>query len=162
MSSITVREQCAAIRANGARCKHKTLRGTLCWQHLKQKKGLRIKESEIQDAGLGLFTTKERKRGEDLAPYTGDIVVSHDAQYGGDYALQIKKNPPTFIDARRSNTGEGRYANAQRERGKRNNAQLLYDQRNRIGKVRATSKIAAGKEITVAYGARYWQGKGVQ
>ena len=30
-----------------------------------------------------------------------------------------------------------------------------------LGKVRAVGKIKAGKEITVAYGAAYWKGRGV-
>ena len=162
MSTVVIPVRCSAHKANGQQCSNTTKRGTMCWVHLRAQKGLRIKTSDIPDAGLGLFTTKERRRGEDLANYTGDVVVSHDEQYGGDYALQIKKNPPTFIDAKRSNTGEGRYANASRVRGKRNNAQLILDQRNRVGKVRATVKIPAGKEITVAYGARYWHGRGVQ
>ena len=159
--SVVVRAQCSANARNGQRCKLTTLRGTLCWQHLRSVKGLRVKTSEIPDAGFGLFTTVNRVKGEDLAPYTGDVVVNPPVGWGGDYVLQLKKNPPTYIDARRTNTGEGRYANSMRGRGRRNNAQLVLDRRNGIGRVRAVAKIASGKEITVAYGGQYWKGRGV-
>jgi hypothetical protein len=92
---------------------------------LKKEKHLRIRVSDIPRAGLGLFTTVDRKAGEKLAPYTGDVVQTDDPNWGDNYALQIKKHPPTFISARRTNTGEGRYANDKR-RGQ-NNAKLVYN-----------------------------------
>lgn len=156
--SVPVTERCAAITKSGQRCKRNTLRGIYCWSHLKEKKGLRIKTSNIPDAGLGLFTTVDRRKGEDIAPYTGDIVVNPPDNWGGDYVLQVKKNPPTFIDGRRTNTGEGRYANALRD-GRRNNAQLILDRRRNAGKVRAVNNIRAGNEITVAYGRDYWRNR---
>jgi hypothetical protein len=156
--AIVVRERCEAIGRNGQRCKHITLRGRLCWQHLKQKEQLRITNSTIPGANLGLFTTKPLVRGEDITRYTGRVVVNADPNYGNAYALQIKKHPPTFIDARRTNEpGLGRWANANLGRGRTNNAQLVYNTRKREANVRATKAIPAKAEITVPYGASYWR-----
>jgi hypothetical protein len=124
---------------------------------MKQKEGLRVAQSRIPGAGLGLFTEKPVSRGDDITKYTGTVVVSHDPDYGNAYALQIKKHPPTFIDARRTNEpGLGRWANANRGRGG-NNAQLVYNSRARIATVRATKAISPKTEITVPYGADYWR-----
>jgi len=38
------------------RCKHRTSRGSFCWQHLKEKEGLRI--MKVPNAKLGLVATK--------------------------------------------------------------------------------------------------------
>lgn len=47
---------------NGTRrCNHDTARGLLCWQHLKEKEGLRITKASH---GMGVITTKPRKRNE--------------------------------------------------------------------------------------------------
>ena len=158
LTSIVVPQQCSA-RTRGHRCKHRTLRGTLCYQHLIKLKQLRIKKSTLPGAGFGLFGTKPFHRGEKVAPYSGDVVVSNDPEFGDDYTLQIKRSPPTFITARRTNTGEGRYANA-RNRGLGqgyNNAQLIFDARAQEANVKATKTIPTGTEITVAYGAQYWR-----
>jgi hypothetical protein len=129
----------------------------MCWQHLKQKEALRITKSTIPGAGLGLFTVKPLVRGENITKYTGRVVINNDPDYGNAYALQIKKRPPTYIDARRTNEpGLGRWANANRGRGG-NNAQLVYDARNRTANVRAIKAIPPKTEITVPYGAGYWR-----
>jgi hypothetical protein len=158
---IVARERCHFVCPTGRRCKRKSLRGPYCFQHLAKEKQLRIKTSGIPNAGLGLFTTVARERGDLIAPYgDGQIVVSHDPSYGGSYVLQIKKNPPSYINAQRTNAGEGRYSNS--NRGGRNNAQLLYNSRTRLGaerkaEVRATRSIPAGAEVTVPYGPQYWR-----
>jgi hypothetical protein len=129
----------------------------MCWQHLRQKEKLRITDSQIPGAGLGLFTEKPLVRGQNITRYSGRVVVNADPNYGNAYALQIKKHPPTFIDARRTNEpGLGRWANANRGRGG-NNAQLVYNTRKREANVRATKAIPAKAEITVPYGASYWR-----
>ena len=149
-STIVVSVQCSSINRDGNRCKHMTTRSTRCWQHLLKEEKLRIKKSPI--SGLGLFTTAAIPRGVNVAPYTGDLVVTRDSRFGGDHVLQVKRH--TFIDARRSNTGEGRYANARL--GARNNAQLVYNARAKKASVKAVQTIPANTEVTVPYGAAYW------
>lgn len=154
-SSITVRERCHGISKTGRPCKNVTLRGIYCNVHHRTIEGLRITNSTLPDANFGLFALKQFRRGENIAPYDGDLTNLED-----DYALQIKKNPLTFISARRTNTGAGRYANARLARLGQgpNNSQLVYDRRGRIAHLKATKTIEPKQEITTAYGRGYWSG----
>jgi len=157
-SAIVISERCHAKCRNGSQCKHKTLRGIYCYQHLSKLENLRIKKSSIPKAGLGLFPTKPVNRGNNITEYTGERIVSHDPNFGDDYCLQIKKNPPTYISARATNTpGLGRWVNA--NRGGTNNSKLIYNNNTRKAHVKATRNIPAGREVYAAYGKSYWQAK---
>ena len=70
--SVKECQRCEATTKSGNRCKNRTCRGKLCWQHLKKQEGLRVKPSGIQGAGMGLFTTKPFKKNEKIANYTGE------------------------------------------------------------------------------------------
>jgi len=159
--TIVRTERCQAItkrRGLNRRCLHTTSKGSLCWQHLKAKKGLRIKESNIPSAGLGLFTTKFIPVGAIICKYTGDTVIEEDPDYGNPYALQVKERPPTYIDASRSNTAEGRYANDGKSMRK-NNSYLLYNRKKKEGYLEAARDINANEEILCSYGDDYWKGE---
>jgi hypothetical protein len=148
--TITVKEQCHAKNKNGQRCTRITKKSNLCWQHLERNEHVKIKESTLgAKAGLGLFTTTPRVKGEDITEYTGFVLVNPPQGWKSHYALQIKKNPITVIDAKMSNTAPGRYANSG---GKLNNSQFVYDRRNAIAHIRAVKKIPVGNEIFVPYG----------
>jgi len=153
---IVISQQCEAITAKGRRCKQRTKRGVMCHIHLSQKEHLRVKESTIPNGGLGLFTEKHLTRGNDVAEYTGEKVVNPDSQWLSNYAVQIKKNPPTYIDAKKTNTAVGRFAN-NAPRGEQNNSQFVYDARGRKLHIRATKPIPKNSEITVAYGRDFWK-----
>ena len=163
MSAIVVVERCRGKTARGTRCKQRTQKSGFCWTHLEKEQGLRIKKSQIPRAGDGLYTTKERARGNNITQYTGKIVVTdangNDVSTGrpwhSQYGLQIKQRPPTFIDARATNSAPGRYANTARGSGHRNNSQFVYDSRGRVANVRATRAIPAGSEVFVPYGAGF-------
>jgi hypothetical protein len=149
---ITVAVRCSAHTKAGTRCKNDTLRSTLCWVHLKSKDHLRIKKSAIEKTGFGLYTTIPLVRGQNICEYGGAIVVDPPGNWVSHYALQIKKHPLTFIDAKKTNTAPGRYANSG---GRLNDAQLIFDRRNQIAHVRATKRIPVGGEIFVPYGRSY-------
>ena len=159
--TIVRTERCQAItkrRGLNRQCKHTTSKGTLCWQHLKAQKGLRIKESKIPSAGLGLFTTKFIPVGAIICKYTGDLVIEQDPDYGNPYALQVKKRPPTYIDASRSNTAEGRYANDGKS-VRKNNSYLLYNRKKQEGYLESARDIQPNEEILCSYGDDYWKGE---
>jgi hypothetical protein len=81
--------------------------------------------------------------------------VSHDPDYGNPYVLQIKKDPPTFIDAIKTNEkGLGRWANSAKS-GKRNNSKLVLHMRKAY--LKSTKLIPKNTEITTAYGPTYWK-----
>ena len=70
--SIKECQRCTANTKRGTRCKNRTCRDDLCWQHLKKEKHLRIKKSQIPGAGLGLWTTRKFKPSERIGKYTGE------------------------------------------------------------------------------------------
>jgi hypothetical protein len=134
------------------------VRTTLCTEFIAT---LIIEQKEFESRHPQ-YPTKEFHRGENIAPYSGDIIPEDDLDPGDLYALQIKKTPPRmFISARRTNTGAGRYANARRGDQGDNNSQLVYDRVGRVGNVRATTTIRPEQEITVPYGRGYWRGRGL-
>ena len=70
-------ERCTATAKSGNRCRNRTCRGTVCWQHLKRDSGLRVKQSQIAAAGMGLWTTRRFKPNEKIGKYfkyTGDLA----------------------------------------------------------------------------------------
>jgi hypothetical protein len=103
---------------------------------------------------MGLFTTRPIEKGAIICEYSGDLVVDRDPEYTNPYALQIKQRPPTFIDASRTNTAEGRWINDGRGQAP-NNALLAYDPQTQRGYVEATQDIPANTEILADYGDQY-------
>ena len=92
---------------------------------------MKLKPSHIPDAQLGLFATRAFRRQDTIVPYTGDISTM---PIEGPYVLQVNKTH--FINAKKTSTSAGRYANDCRARNKKdrqcqgNNAKLSYDYRN--------------------------------
>lgn len=157
LKPIEIKQRCTAItkrRGLNRRCLHTTLRGMYCHQHLKQLEHLRIMKSELPEAKLGLFTTQDIPKGAVIAQYTGEEVVEADPDYNNPYSLQIKSRPPTFIDARKTNTGEARFANDARNSD--NNARLIYDKKKKKAYLKANRDIHAWEEILTSYGDEYW------
>ena len=155
-------ERCHGItkrRGANIRCKHTTRASLWCWQHMKKLKKLRVTKSKI--AGLGLWTTRLIKKGRKIADYTGELIVSNDKDYDNPYALQVRKHPPTFIDASRTNEpGLARYVNDCLNNCI-NNAEFVVKNRNNTAYLRALRDIQPNEEITVDYGPEYWKGKKV-
>ena len=62
--------------------------------HAKSQHGLRVKPSQIQNAGLGLYATKRLAKNARIAPYTGETQTRAQvkAQYGTDTgrAVEVK------------------------------------------------------------------------
>jgi hypothetical protein len=166
--SIRTVVRCSGHTKTGARCKRRTAKSPLCYYHLEKEDHVKIKKSTIPGAGLGLFTTIARRPNQRITLYGKNAYVNHDPDHGGEYVVQVQKNPPTFVDARRTTDSAGRYANEAR-RGIRggeqgaNNAALGYSQRNHEGFLKSKDNgrgIPAGKELKATYGAHsardYW------
>ena len=144
-------QQCEATTKAGARCRLRTTRGKVCWVHLKHQQGLRVKKSRI--AGLGLYTTKPRKKNERLTTYKGEPMTrAQVAQRYGDRTAQYVycRSKKRCLDARKTTAGVARYANDARGSGKRNNTRFSGFA------LRAKRNIPAGSEVLVSYGREYW------
>ena len=162
-------QQCTAFTKKGAACKRRTLRGHRCADHTRLLQRLSIAKSTIRGAGMGLFVAKGSqpiRNGERIAVYSGDWVqlLPDDENGNGEpYFLEITRT--LGVDAARTNTSLGRWANAPRgstdEAGRRcrPNAKLVVDGRNKQGALRASAIIRPGQEILVSYGRGYWRGK---
>jgi len=122
---------------------------------------LKIKKSTLPEAGKGLFTLDDIKKGQIVCEYEGeritwkDAIARNDKGVGG-YVYYI--NEKNCIDAFYFKKTFGRFANdaagVGRKPGFRNNS--TYDVvKNRVF-IRATRNIPAGSEIFVSYGRSYW------
>lgn len=150
-------QRCTAEKKNGGQCAARTRKGQYCWTHTRAIEGLRIRASSIPGAGLGLWATKRFEAGDPITPYSGDLVPLHHDEVGGPYYLQLNRH--RAIDAARTNTASGRYANDARGSNPRQgpNAALVLDTRRGVGRVKATAAINPGQEIFVSYGPSYWR-----
>lgn len=161
-------QQCTAFTKKGTGCKRRSLKGHQCADHMRLLQRLAVAKSSIRGAGMGLFVAKGAKpirRGERIVVYSGDWVqlLPDDDDAGGEYFLQI--NRVLGIDAARTNSALGRWANDARGstddsgRRRRPNAQLVTDPRNKQGALKASRTLKPGEEILVSYGRGYWRGK---
>ena len=125
---------------------------------MRSHEGLRVKQSPI--AGMGLFATRDFRRGEHITDYTGDeLVLNHD-RVGGPYALALTKRKA--IDAARTNTAYGRWANDPHGSDMNPNAEFVINRATGTGRLRASKDIAKGSEVLVNYGPAYWRAFGPQ
>jgi len=163
-------QQCVAFTQKGTACRRRTKRGHHCSDHMRLLQRLTVAKSSIAGAGFGLFVARGKnalpfRSQQRIALYTGDWVQllpgRRGDRQGGPYFLQINKT--LAIDAARTNTALGRWANAPRGatdtqgRPLEANAELVVDRTRRQGALRAKRDIQPGEEILVAYGNAYWR-----
>jgi hypothetical protein len=177
--------QCSFVKPGGERCKLKPCATfPYCHIHLMYQEGLRVKKSNIPNAGMGLFAVKDFDKGDLIAPYSGDRLTKKqfDQRYPGNdaqYVLEIKtkdkkgKTQTQYIDSRNTQSHVGRYANnirnmskeEQKQYGVEQNAKLTGPDEHaktaekQLGGVTAIKDIHASrqnpKEIMVDYGSVY-------
>src|SRR5438270_865806 len=133
-------------------CRQRTAKGQYCWNHLRQAEGLRVKKSGVPEAGMGLFAERGFREGEVIAQYSGDRVAVADGR--GNYLLQLTN--ASCVDAARTNSGMGRWANDPRSSGTGANARFVVNRSARTACLKATRHITKGEEVFVPYGAAYW------
>ena len=159
MSGQSEREcdQCTATAKSGNRCRNRTCRGTLCWQHLKRDSGLRIMRSQVAAAGMGLWTTRRFKPNEKIGKYTGErlthqqMLERYPNNKRGEYVLC--PNNGYCIDGAKTNSSSIRFANDARQTPHKNNA--VFKQGSDV--LRAGPQgIPANREVFVSYGSDYW------
>ena len=133
---------CKALTKRGQRCRNRTRRSRYCQVHLKQLQNLRITDSKIADAGLGLFVDKHAlPKNRIIAPYTG---VESTKPIGGDYTLKVNNN--RFINANRSKDIAGfandcRTMNKKKGECKGNNAKYSLNNKTKTVNLVSTKRI---------------------
>lgn len=150
--------QCKALTKRGHQCKNRTRRSEYCRPHLQQHRNLRITDSNIADAGLGLFAGKKGfAKNQIVTPYTG---VESKEQIAGNYVLEAAKN--RFINANRNIDIAGfandcRAVNRKNEECKNNNCKYSLNNQTKNVNILSTKKIQPFEEIYVPYGQDYWR-----
>ena len=97
--------QCQFIKPNRQRCKKRCVIGIpLCWIHSLQEYKVKVRESNIPNAGLGLFVDDKDsddneivfKNGELICLYNGEIINQHKlnerySRFTAPYAIELHK-----------------------------------------------------------------------
>lgn len=149
--------QCKALTKRRQRCRNRTRRSGYCQAHLKQLQNLRITDSKIADAGLGLFVDRnELPRNRIIVPYTG---VESTEPIGGNYALKVSNN--RFINANRSKDIAGfandcRTMNRKKGECRGNNAKYSLNNKTKAINLVSTKRIQPFTEVCVPYVRQYW------
>ena len=149
--------QCSAKTKTGRRCKKTTLRSGLCMIHLNRDQNLRIKQSTLPGAGLGLFTgDKPFDRNQTIVPYTG---THSPTKTDGNHVLRVNRNHyiigNRFIDTA-AFANDCRKVNQRADQCSGNNTRFVVNQRKRQAQIRSTKPIPPCTEVFVPYGAGFW------
>lgn len=156
--------QCVAQKRTGGQCKIHTCKyHKKCYVHSVHQDGLKIDKSTIRGAGQGLYTLKDRDKGEMITQYLGKkkTRAQIEQKYPGDtqapYVVKAK-GTDKFIDASQPPAGMARYANHGNVRNQ--NAKLATTRQKKVV-IKATKKIRVPhgrkKEILVDYGKEFWK-----
>lgn len=157
-------QQCQAMKVGtNQQCKKRTcMSATYCYIHLKILKGLRIKPSNIPNAGFGLFTTKDRKKNEKLDNYIrpdGPYMKMQTKQelddlYGDTTVPYVWCGPKNkCYNASSTQSNWAARANSCDYPGKRKVCTGVIKE---TGALRTTKDLRAGDEILVKYGPDYY------
>jgi hypothetical protein len=152
----------ALVRSTRRRCKKTTcLTSEYCYPHLKQLKGLRVKKSNIPDAGYGLFTTVSREDEDKIDDYfrtnnymkiqTRDQIHQKYGKNVGPYVLC--NDDDECFDALSSQSCLARYTNACVTPTTRRRCNSEF---NNEGELRILGEVRANDELLVDYGREYW------
>ena len=159
--------RCPAQTQNGTQCKNRVVLGRrLCHVHRKTRLGLQVKKSTIANAGRGLYTTRDIKKGDVIGRYAGQLIST--TMLNDRYGAGKKDNAPYALAASRSAHSSGHkivdsaclrgimsMANSKKTRSQSN--ARFSDQIRKDGtvNVRATKNIHAGNEIFIFYGSGF-------
>jgi len=123
-------------------------------------KQLEVKESTITNAGKGLYTNVDIKRGELICEFTGKFISNEEVEtllndnkllyliyWDDDVTLDVENSDCL---AKYANDAEG----FMKINGLKNNSKIVFED-NRCF-IMATKNIKKGQEIFVSYGKEYW------
>ena len=108
---------------------------------------LKVKRSR---AGLGLFTSKDIKKGDLIIEYTGEKITTAEAdERGGQYLFTLNKK---FVIDGKGRENLARYIN----HSCRSNAEPEIDEDTWKINILAKRAIKAGEELNYDYGKEFW------
>lgn len=127
-----------------------------------EAKFLLVKESQIPDAGKGLFLRTDKKKGELVALFRGEVLTYEEAELRA-----AKKEDGYFINMSNGTILDSmhvecfaKYANDAHGLGKskfRTNSEIQLSGSPDIVYLIAMRDIRAGEEVFTSYGRKYWK-----
>ena len=153
-------DRCTADTLRGTRCRNRSCRGTLCWQHLKKEHGMRVKPSGVAGAGLGLWTLRPITQ-DTLLPVKyygehktrGQVTAEYGANLGEYVACNTRGNH--CVDGKRTGSSVARYMNHRRENENVMWSNYGSNARGSHFNLRTIRYIPANTEIFIDYGDEY-------
>jgi hypothetical protein len=160
--------RCQGITKTGQRCKRNCIIGfEYCPIHLQTVEHLKIKDSNLPNAGKGLFVSDNTKgphevvfrKNDTIAPYNGEVITQHvlNERYGihtAPYAVRITNNAVIDSAAKR---GVGSLANTYPGHNNSNLKTVRLSHTNPSAKLAATKPIRNNQEIYLSYGQGRYQ-----
>ncbi len=122
-----------------------------------EEMSLEVRTSLIPGAGMGLFTTVARQKGDWLSTYHGDVLTTREAMSATnkDYLMRLGKG--IVVDASSISSCLARYINDSPLDKSKLNSKFIKEKLEYRAKVVATRNIRAGEEIYASYHAHYWR-----
>jgi SET domain-containing protein len=122
------------------------------------EKQLEVRDSQIPNAGKGLFTAEFIPKGARIVEYKGKMRRWKEVEFDDSNYYIFYIDQEHVIDSAKGRKSLARYINdargLQKVKGLRNNAEFVVDRLKVY--VEATRNIPAGSEILVGYGKEYW------
>jgi uncharacterized protein len=163
--TIKVKARCAHKSAAGRQCSQITeMTHPYCAKHTLSELGFWVAKSKVPNAGLGLFTNNQYKKGDVVVEYAGEVISQkeynerYDKEGYGEYGMTLGKNK--VIDARKTSAGLGRYICDSYGSDLKKNVQ--YEEHDKKIEVVAIRKINPGDELLVSYGKEIRISMGIQ
>jgi hypothetical protein len=149
-------QQCVSNTLKEQRCRKRTAHTQKCWIHLAKQNNLRIKPSNIPNAGKGLFAWKKSIPRARLFP---SIRVENkqkriSSKIRRRTARAICNKRGRCVDSTYTTDAAARFVNDSKGTSFQNNSKIKG---NQIFRLKATRTIPANNEIFTSYGREYWQ-----
>ena len=157
--------QCEAITEEGTRCKrHTCVRFPYCFQHMRIIEGLALKDSDVPDAGKGVFATQDfpLKAKKPIAYYSAK-EITHKPDPNSAYVLKVNNNE--YLDSKSPSNYTGRYINSfknhpDKKKRKANvrfakNQRIYWKDNRAVVPIRQIKPIKKGQELFLNYGNAY-------
>lgn len=141
-------------------CGRKVTHGLKCWFHSQIYDGLRVKKSNIPNAGRGLFAATDIPSHTLIAKFKGPTRSESEVE-----KLPIEQQANCvprgtsgyYVDASKSNSCYARYANEAKRKKQENAAVVDVEKRGQLDTpaLESEKRIKAGTEIDTDYGKGY-------
>lgn len=133
--NIRKSQQCISDTLRLRQCRKRTVHTHKCWIHLAKENNLRIKPSNIANAGKGLFAWKKSiPHGKRITAFTGRYTTKRalNRKYGNNLAEYALCEGNNCVDANYSTDSAARFTNDYRFSGYRQNSKYKKGKKQAI------------------------------